>query len=126
VSCRVPARNSAGNADSTSEALIVSAVPAKKVRISIQITCKRTKSKKGIVCVVKREDDRRWVKASIRRVGSKGRATARDRGRVRVRLNTRARVRRGARVVVRYTSGRVQGRTIVRHGRTVKVRALPR
>jgi hypothetical protein len=126
VSCRVTARNSAGNADSTSEALIVSAGPAKKVRVTIQITCRRTKSKKAVVCVVRRDDDRRWVKASIRLAGSKARATARGRGRVRVRLNTRSRVRRGSRVVVRYASGSVRGRTVVRLGRTVKVRAFLR
>ena len=59
------------------------------------------------------------MKASIKLVGSKGRASARDRGKVRVRLNTRSRVKRGARVEVRYVSGNVRGRTIVRLGRTV-------
>ena len=127
VSCRVTAINSAGNADSTSEALIVSAAPSKRkvVRITIHITCKLTK-KKDVVCVVRREGARRWVKATIRVVGSKGRASARGRGRARVRLDTRSRVRRGDRVEVRYASGRVQGRTVVRLGRTVEVKAVAR
>ena len=127
VSCRVTATNSAGNADSTSEALFVSAAPSKRkvVRITIHITCKLTK-KKDVVCVVRREGARRWVKATIRVVGSKGRASARGRGRARVRLDTRSRVRRGDRVEVRYASGRVQGRTVVRLGRTVEVKAVAR
>ena len=126
VSCRATATNSAGSADSTSEALIVSAAPSKRkvVRITIKITCKLTK-KKDVVCVVRR-DDRRWVKATIRVVGSKGRATARGLGSARVRLDTRSRIRRGARVEVRYASGRVQGRTVVRLGRTATVKAVAR
>jgi hypothetical protein len=127
VSCRVTATNSAGNADSTSEALIVSAAASarKVVRITIHIKCTRTK-KRDVVCVVRRDDARRWVKATIKVVGSKGRATARDRGRVRVLLDPRARVRRNARIEVRYASGRVQGRAVVRLGRTVMVRAVAR
>jgi hypothetical protein len=125
VSCRVTATNSAGNADSTSEALIVSAAAARKVRVTIRVTCKLTK-KKDVVCVVRRDDARRWVKATIRVVGSKGRATARGRGRARVRLDTRSRVRRGDRVEVRYASGGVQGRTVVRLGRSVTLKAVPR
>jgi hypothetical protein len=126
VSCRVTATNSAGNADSTSEALIVSAASMRKVvRINIDITCKLTK-KRDVVCVVRRDDARRWVKATIRVVGSKGRATARGRGKARVRLDTRSRVRRGDRVEVRYASGGVQGRTVVRLGRSVMLKAVPR
>jgi hypothetical protein len=125
VSCRVTARNSAGNADSTSEALIVSAASVRAKRVKITVTCRLTRSR-DVVCVVRRDDARRWVKATIKVVGSKGRATARDRGRVRVRLNTRSRVRRNARVAVRYSSGQVQGRAVVRLGRTVRLSALPR
>ena len=66
------------------------------------------------------------MKATIRVVGSKGRATARGLGKARVRLDTRSRIRRGARVEVRYASGRVQGRTVVRLGRTATVKAVAR
>jgi hypothetical protein len=126
VSCRATATNSAGTADSTSDALIVSAASTRKVvRITIEIACRLTKNR-DVVCVVRRDDARRWVKATIRVIGSKGRATARGRGKVRVRLDTRSRLRRGARVEVRYASGRVQGRTVVRLGRTAKVNAVAR
>ena len=124
VSCRVTATNSAGNADSTSEVLIVSPAPKRKVRVTIHISCKLTK-KKDVVCVVRRDDDR-WVKATIRVVGSKGRATARDRGKVRVRLDKRAPIRRRARVAVRYTGGGVQGRAVIRLGRTLTINAVLR
>ena len=130
VACRVTASNSAGDADSTSDALTVSAAggtqgpagpegPAGETPI-VRIRCKQVTRRK-IECVVRVKGATAKTTATARVKGARSSVTRRGTGKVRLRVTSRKRVSKSTRVVVRYTAGSTEGRVIVGLGKQVKV-----
>ena len=153
LSCVVTATNSAGDADSTSETLTVSAAsagtpgppgpagpagpqgpvgpagpqgergPAGEVP-RIRVRC-RLISRREIRCTV-RSRPAADARAAIRPVGSKARASERGRGTIRLAVRTRRKLSQRPRVVVSYRSATATARAVVRTGKTARITARRR
>jgi hypothetical protein len=148
VACRVTATNSAGDADSTSDAVTVGTAAAGPQgpqgpqgpagptgptgpagpqgpagpSPSFSVNCKKAK-KNQIVCTVTPQGSTARGTATIRQAGVAKAITRSGRGKVTVRLNTAKRLRGKDRVVVRYSSSAMRGRVVAPLGRTVRVSA---
>lgn len=145
VACKITARNSAGDADVTSEGLFVSAgaatgsglvagagalaaapapvatrAPAAKPRAKrVSVRCRSVSKRRGVRCTVRGTKGQR-MRSTIRLAGSKAKKSRSGRGTVRVTLRRRARIKRSARVVVDVRAGKAAARLKVRVGRTAR------
>jgi hypothetical protein len=141
VACRVTARNSAGDADSTSDAVTVGTAAAGPqgpmgpigptgpqgpagppgTFPDLRITCE-IGSKREIECVLRVLDSgakAKASKASFRVAGSK--KTAKARGRKTLRAVIKG-GRRSDRVIVRFTRGKANVRVVVPVGKTIRTK----
>ena len=148
LACVVTATNAAGDADSTAEAVTVSAAsagtpgppgsqgpagpagapgPAGPPRATprIRVNC-RLVGRRVIRCQVTTRPTASRTRATLRLAGSRIRATRTGRGAVTVDLRSSDAVQRRARVVVDVDTGTARARTVVRVGKPTEVAARRR